>query len=240
MWYPSKDHLDRVKVSLDILTVLLVVGFVLFAVSRPAQVVQYVQTALAEANLKLNKMTALGLEFSFDDQGTALQEVRASLTEVTELLVCREADNCSESQLASIAELTGPGLTALPPPIAAVVRRLDEEVAQIETARAAMTDDAEGAGAAAGIWLVVTGADRQIEPARFEVAKLEDAGFGAELLRLGGWYRTVVPFDGEPEARAALGDIEAAAGRAAYLQPFGSFCPNPEPQEGFTACAGSE
>lgn len=82
---------------------------------------------------------------------------------------------------------------------------------------------------AAGDWVVVAGADRELDAARFELQRLERLGFERSwICERKGIYRTVAVFSSRREAEAALGRIQQSLRDSAFVTDLSVFCPDRE------------
>lgn len=119
---------------------------------------------------------------------------------------------------------------------------LDSSVARlggtIAASEAQMTQAGPPQASPAPGWVVVAGADRNLDAARDEEGKLEAASFEARLFYRDNWYRTAAIFPSEAEAREAAPRVAEIMGRTPYVRNLATWCRNLTQAEGYETCAG--
>lgn len=93
-----------------------------------------------------------------------------------------------------------------------------------EAVEAALTTT-QAASVSAGSTVVVAGADKTLDGAKFEVDKLKQAGVeNAQIVKKGDWYRTVVPLENVEDRASTLNQIKTTINRSAYEVNYEKWC----------------
>lgn len=78
-------------------------------------------------------------------------------------------------------------------------------------------------------WGVVFGGDRDISQAQYEINRAinnRPSYPQVAIFYRGGWYRSVILFQGRTEAQAALSNIHTQLRRGSYVINVDDWCPN--------------
>ena len=192
-----------------------------------------IQNRLREAGFV--KADLFGFELNLEDiqeakieAGDALQQIerlQADLGEVPQQLeqlqsqardpaVRRQATELSTRVNASLVQTQ-----AVQQDLKETLDRQDRIYEQVAAERPAVT----------GEWVVVVGADRDLDAARFELRRLQRLGFERSwICERKGAYRTVAVFASRREADAALGRIQQSLRSSAFVADLSVFCPSRE------------
>lgn len=227
---PSKDVLERIKAVFSLIVGLVVFGTVAVTMVSPGTVIPPFIKSFEAASVKFTKGSLGPLQFEI---------VRSEV---------KEADGLLAQALAGVGTLTaGEGAGAAPPAaLREVERNIHLALKSLGDTQNALVPEAGPAGEtevrdpagqpsviAGDSWLAVLGADRDLASAKHEVNKI---GHGARLLKVGNFYRTVVVFDSESAANAALPGLSRAAKRQGYVRRFAAWCPAPLDKGDFIDC----
>jgi hypothetical protein len=86
-------------------------------------------------------------------------------------------------------------------------------------------------------WIVVSG-DKPFDQAKFEVQRVQNLGYKNVAIYLqGNFYRTIIDFSSETEARAKFPEILRVYSDA-YLRYPNKWCPDPKKLDGYFQCFG--
>lgn len=228
MPYPSKEALERAKLTVDLLAPVVLVVVVLVAFLNAQSIGKMVGATMKSARIEFKEAEFFGVKFAAQqadekrDLNKSLDEMVQRQTETLGLLKCQRDGACKPDQTARITALLGK--PAVPPAIVQTLERSKQTVAAnekaISQAEAALpkTDN--------GDWVVIVGADIRKPDADDEVrrlAKLYPANSVGIVLR-GSWYRTLVRFPSSDEAQRNVPKIKSATGRAPYVRRLSDWC----------------
>lgn len=87
-----------------------------------------------------------------------------------------------------------------------------------------------------GRW-IVTGADKNLEGAQYEVQRAKKLGFANVAIYLrDNLYRTSIELPTETEAKARLLEVRKRLNDGAYLRDLNQWCPNPQDHKTYFQC----
>lgn len=227
---PSKDVLERIKAVFSLIVGLVVFGTVAVTMVSPGTVIPPFIKSFEAAGVKFTKGSLISLQFDIVDIKNGVEE----------------ADGFLAQALASVGTLTAEGGAARPEALSEVERNIQLALKSLGDTQNALVPEAGPAGEtgvrdpaghrsviAGGSWLVVLGADPDLDSAKREVSKIKH---DAKLLKVGNFYRTVVVFDSESAANSALPGLSKAAKRQGYVRRFAAWCPAPVDKGYFIEC----
>jgi hypothetical protein len=245
MPYPTKDQLERAKLSLEMVVYVVVISVVILLLWRGDYFAGKIGQAINRAGLKVEEVNLwlIKLKVSSDTLSTA----QATLADYKALIACTHRRNCTPAQVTSVESLVG-GISN--PQTATVEREINEAIQQteqlVQTAEERIARDQPALRdviaqrTAAGGWIALIGADRTLPAAQDEVDRVKSSFPRTDILFADGWYRTVVRFDSEADARAASSQIRSLTKREPYVREFNLWCPGAVAQPGFTRCGSRQ
>jgi hypothetical protein len=236
MPYPTKDALDRTKVSLEIVTHIAVVTVIILGIWNANFFIDKVVKTFKQAGLNISEINLGVIKFQIDALAVA-QSSTQDLKDARELVVCQSKNGCSPEQKDRIVKLVGQigeldkATASTQQQLKEAIRASDQLVQQVQQQSPPVT----------GQWVVVAGADSTSAGAKDEVRKLSTTFPKAEVLFRRSYYLTVIRYGSETEARTALPEVERVVGRnrQPYVRAFSEFCPNATKEAEFTACKTS-
>jgi hypothetical protein len=92
-----------------------------------------------------------------------------------------------------------------------------------------------------GRWIIVSGADKKLEEARFEQERLLGKGYeDVRILLRERWYRTVIVFPNRESAENELPGLKRTFRESAFMVNADEWCPDPQPtdERGVFNCGG--
>ena len=104
------------------------------------------------------------------------------------------------------------------------IRETTPNVEASQAAEHALTNAQAAQSQGAESVAIVAGADRDLKAAEVEKERLKDAGYNAEIIKRGNWYRTVVPLKKSEASGAALEKIKADVRQSAYSVDISKWC----------------
>jgi hypothetical protein len=240
MPYPTKDQLERAKLSLEMIVYVVVISVVVLLLWRGDYFAAKIGQAISRAGLKVEEVNLwlVKLKVSSDTLSTA----QATLAEYKTLVACAHRRTCTPVQVTAVeALITG----ATSPQTAAVEREINEAIQQneqlVQTAEERVArDQPVSQRSAGGGWMALAGADRTLPAAQYEVDQLKVAFPRTDILLADGWYRTVVRFDSEADARSSMAQIRNLTKREPYVREFNAWCPGAVAQPGFIRCGSRQ
>jgi hypothetical protein len=237
MGYPTKDALDRAKASLEIVTHVTVVALIVLAIWKAEFFIEKVVKTFRQAGLRISEINLGVIKLQIDALAVA-QSSTEDLKEARQLVLCQSKNGCSTEQRNKIGQLVSQ-ISELEKATASTQQQLKEA---IRTSDEVVRQAQQQVAPVSGLWVAVAGADSTLPGAKDEVRKLSATFPKAEVLFRRSYYLTVIRFDSEVEARAALPALERAVGRdrQPYVRPFNDFCPNATKEGEFTACKTSQ
>lgn len=226
MAFPTKDGLERTKLSLEILTYAGAVAAIAVFVLNPGVVgawlkslgVSSLSTPLGDVKFAEDAVRASTDKLAISRDATA--ELQARLDVTTKALECERSADCTPAPATPSTAAIVAGNIAAYKTATQVVSALNTQVQRNETALAKITP----APSVTGQWLVVVGAEPTAAAAEFERQKLARTYPQAKVIQRDGFYRTVIPFDTTTEARAANAAIEKSTGTVPYIRSEADWC----------------
>lgn len=229
MSYPSKDQLERTKISIEIVTYATAISLILLAVFNAGYLIEKVARTFKESGVKLDEVNLFNtVKFKISDALAAADSTAEELKTALGLVVCQANNACSTEQKAQVDRIKA-NAPALNASVTRVQQDLKDALAQSE--RVVERVEQQNASAvqtraqAAGGWIALVGADRTLDSAEFEVNRIKPAFPQTVILFAEGWYRTVVRFNNEAEARAAVPRLSTLTNRQPYVRSFNEWCP---------------
>jgi len=119
-------------------------------------------------------------------------------------------------------------------------RDLTEKGAQNDTAIKAVDMSLQEIQRASGARWVIIGADKALEGAQSRAEKAKSLGYNDRPISIylqQSFYRTVIEFSSEEEARDKLQDIRDRLSSDAYARYLPKWCPNPQARDGYFQCS---
>jgi hypothetical protein len=234
MGYPTKDHLERAKLSFEIFAYLALITLFVVIVFFHRGVIQRVQAAMGDVGIKVDELNAFGVKLKLATESLTIS--RSSIENLTTYIVCLQNLDCSPDQLKEISQIT----TGKSPRVTSIESRIDESIRETESAIRAIDRRVEQASAsqqdASSDWILIFGADRSIEAAEWEISKVKNRFSRTQILFSDSWFRPVVRFATEQEARFSIPEIAKLVGRQPYVRYLGTWCRNPIAQPRYVEC----
>lgn len=216
---PSKDTLERVRLTFGTVVSALLFALLVLLLVRPGAVLGWATDRLSEAELEVTEFMVFGVRLQSLRQASreAQDQIAVARSEIDRL----EAENADlRSQIASLSSL--PPAIVAPAPGPDLREQLNAAIRSLEEAQPSPRTEAP---AAEGSWIAIFGADRTLPAAEFEYNTLIAAGYQGALLQRDGFYRTVAVFPSRSEAAAALPALARVMRREGYVREFNAWCP---------------
>lgn len=195
------------------------------------------QTAEQLKSARLAKVTIAGFEVTFNDTAQKVRSATESLIETQHELqkvASSVKDPALSKQLGDILHELNSATTTT---------ESAEKALQAGAMKTTETSSALGRQPVSldgGQWVVAVSADKQTEPAQYEVNQLKRLGYvNAEIFERKGWLRTVVPFKTESDANDALVNIRQKRRTSAYIANTAQWCQRieaPKPGDDHQVC----
>jgi hypothetical protein len=235
MGFPSKEALERFKLTLDVVTPFVVIVIVLLVAANLTWVTASLVKKLEGAGFHITKVQAFGVEAELEQAQTKVQATEATLVAQNQVVAkAKQALDCGPTNC------TAAQIDNAKAQLSILSQGVDNALAQTRSVAAQL--DQANAPATASDWVAVISADTNQPEAAFEADRAKKHGFSGliETVRRGKWLRTVIHFGSATDANNALAGIQAMTGRTPYLRDFSAWCPTPTKEtDGLRVCGQS-
>ena len=168
----------------------------------------------------------------------ALQNAQVTISDLKAQL-----DKANGALLEAQRKIDDPALRKSITELEAENTRLNEATRQVEASVRAtiasnelLVEKAQASISARGGWGVVFGSDVSLNAAGDEIKRATQRGIeGAAVYYRNGYYASIAVVESRSKAQEYL-DIARTFRPDAYIASMATWCRNPQPQEGFTAC----
>jgi hypothetical protein len=232
--FPSKDQLERAKLTLDVLVYFSVIIFIVVAIIAPQRITQALSGAFAQSGARLEEVDLLFMKFKLTD---TLSDAQSTIIELRKLVVCEKSSNCTSDQVKTINTYVSEGDNR-----GSVATALGDAIQKVEKLRDVIPQQVTPSGQAdavskSGDWVVIFSASQSLEGAQHELKAVQkDFPTTTRILLGGGWYRSVVAFGVESDAKAAVSKIRDITHQQPYVRNFNTWCPNAVSKGDYTQC----
>jgi hypothetical protein len=232
---PTKEALERVKLTLDVATPFLVIVVVLVVAANLTWLTATGVNKLEKAGLHISKVGVFGVEADVEQVQTKLQATQTTLLAQDQTLAkAQQALDCGRSSC------TPAQVNSARTQLTVLTQNVHSALAQ--TRAIATQLDQAVSPATASDWVAVISADTNQPEAAFEVTRAQKHRYSGliETVRRGKWLRTVIHFTSATDANNAIPSIQAMTGRTPYLRDFSLWCPNPTKADDTRVCGESD
>jgi hypothetical protein len=234
--FPSKDQLERAKLTLELIIYFTVVIFIAVAVIAPQRISQALSSVFARSGAQLEEVDLLFVKFKLTD---TLSDAQSTIITLRKLVVCEKARTCTPEQSQAIDKYVSEGDKP-----GATTTALTDAIKNAESIRAKIQQQTTSEGRAEVVaksdnWIVIFSASQSLDGAKFEIGNTKKDFPKTQILFSDGWYRTVVVFDTESEAKNAVGKIASLTRQQPYVRNLNAWCPNAVAKADFTQCGSA-